>query len=122
MSDPDPRALADVPDDDRFAVELEFVQSLANPRYVHHLASEGMFKDDRFIAYLRYLAYWERPEYAKFILYPHCLRFRRLLLDDAFRVAMENPRCAEKAFKAQFELWSARAAAPSDADATATAP
>ena len=86
MSDRDPDALDAVTNEDRFTVELEFVQSLANPRYVHFLASKGVLRDDRFIAYLRYLRYWERPEYAKFILYPHCLRFRRLLLDDAFRV------------------------------------
>ena len=85
MSDRDPDALDAVTNEDRFTVELEFVQSLANPRYVHFLASKGVLRDDRFIAYLRYLRYWERPEYAKFILYPHCLRFRRLLLDDAFR-------------------------------------
>ena len=121
MSDRDPDALDAVTNEDRFTVELEFVQSLANPRYVHFLASKGVLRDDRFIAYLRYLRYWERPEYAKFILYPNCLRFRRLLLDDAFRVAMENPRNAERAFKAQFERWSARGAAPSRADADANA-
>ena len=74
-----PPELDGVTDKDRFELELEFVSALANPRYVHHLAKEGFLRDSRFVAFLRHLSYWERPEYAKFILYPHALRFRREL-------------------------------------------
>ena len=70
---------------DRFVAELEFVQCLANPNYLHcmHLNSEhfshsftratsdlaqhGYFEDERFINYLTYLRYWKQPEYARYI-------------------------------------------------------
>lgn len=75
----------------RFQVELEFVQCLANPNYLHCkysdirvdcdvlkltvslilvLAQRGFFKDSAFINYLKYLLYWKEPEYAKFLKYP----------------------------------------------------
>ena len=101
--------LTGVTDAARFELELEFISALANPRYLHHLAKEGFLRDPTFINYLEYLAYWERPEYAKFILYPHALRFRRELLREEFRAAMENPRSAERAFAAQYEHWASRA-------------
>jgi hypothetical protein len=37
----------------RFALELEFVQSLSSPRYLHHLANEHYFRDETFIKWLR---------------------------------------------------------------------
>jgi len=32
------------------------------------LAQNRYFEDEAFIGYLRYLQYWQRPEYAKFIM------------------------------------------------------
>jgi len=106
---PDSSSQTGVSDASRFELELEFISALANPRYLHHLAREGFLRDPTFVNYLEYLAYWERPEYAKFILYPHALRFRRELLREEFRAAMENPRSAERAFVAQYEHWASRA-------------
>ncbi|RVX01776.1 Mediator of RNA polymerase II transcription subunit 31 [Vitis vinifera] len=65
------------PDDgrQRFLLELEFVQCLANPTYIHYLAQNRYFEDEAFIGYLKYLQYWQQPEYIKFIMYPHCLFF-----------------------------------------------
>ena len=63
----------------RFLVELEFVQCLANPNYLSHLAKQGYFKKDEFKNYLKYLLYWKKPEYIKFIKFPECLYFLDLL-------------------------------------------
>ena len=45
----------------RFVVELEFVQCLANFGYLHFLAQRRYLEDESFVAYLRYLRYWESP-------------------------------------------------------------
>lgn len=105
-------ALTGVTDDERFTLELEFVSALANPRYVHHLAANGTLRDPAFIAYLDYLSYWERPEYARYVLYPHALRFRRELMREEFRAAMENPRTRERVFQEQFECWRGATTTP----------
>ncbi|KAJ8772409.1 hypothetical protein K2173_027586 [Erythroxylum novogranatense] len=75
------------PDDgrQRFLLELEFVQCLANPIYIHYLAQNRYFEDEAFIGYLKYLQYWQRPEY------PHCLFFLELLQNANFRNAMAHP-------------------------------
>lgn len=111
----------------RFELELEFVQSLANPRYLHHLAttpcssssSNSLKADDdnnnnndilnseEMVEYLSYLQYWYKdPRYSKYILYPHCLYFLKLLQEREFRVAMRNPRRVEEVHVAQFNFWA----------------
>ncbi|ONM03923.1 Mediator of RNA polymerase II transcription subunit 31 [Zea mays] len=75
----------------RFLLELEFVQCLANPTYIHYLAQNRYFEDEAFIGYLKYLKYWQRPEYIKYIMYPHCLFFLELLQNANFRNAMAHP-------------------------------
>lgn len=52
----------------RFELELEFVQSLANPHYLQALAQENIMEDPSFVLYLDYLKYWSEPEYAKFVM------------------------------------------------------
>lgn len=52
----------------RFELELEFVQSLANPFYLHSLAQQGILKQPAFINFLNYLQYWKEKDYARFIL------------------------------------------------------
>lgn len=66
----------------RFELELEFLQSLASPAYLHYLATapEKYLQDPQFMAYLRYLRYWKQPEYARLISYPHALYMLDLLL------------------------------------------
>jgi len=110
---------------ERFELELEFIQSLANPRYLHHLAttpcssssssSNGLKADDNndilnseeMVEYLSYLQYWYKdPRYSKYILYPHCLYFLKLLQEREFRVAMRNPRRVEEVHVAQFNFWA----------------
>ena len=119
---------------ERFELELEFIQSLANPRYLHHLAttpcsssssSNSLKADDNdnnnnnnnnnndilnseeMVEYLSYLQYWYKdPRYSKYILYPHCLYFLKLLQEREFRVAMRNPRRVEEVHVAQFNFWA----------------
>merc|ERR1712029_570493 len=69
----------------RFQVEMEFVQSLGNPNYLHFLAQRGYLKDPCFVNYLKYLQYWQEPQYVKFLKYPVCLHFLQLLQHEAFR-------------------------------------
>jgi len=60
--------------------QLEFVQSLASPAYLHYLATSGILYQSSFLEFLRYLRYWKRTEYAKYLQYPHCLYFLDLLV------------------------------------------
>ncbi|XP_062509196.1 mediator of RNA polymerase II transcription subunit 31-like isoform X2 [Corticium candelabrum] len=80
---------------ERFEVELEFVQSLANPYYLNFLAQHGYFKDKSFVNYLRYLQYWKHPKYARFLKYPHCLHFLDLLQHKEFQKELVNAQCAK---------------------------
>ncbi|KAH7537740.1 hypothetical protein FEM48_Zijuj03G0125100 [Ziziphus jujuba var. spinosa] len=142
------------PDDgrQRFLLELEFVQCLANPTYIHfktlqiakpmgltlnellfldrklsidlgrnlfHLAQNRYFEDEAFIGYLKYLQYWQRPDFHSFVLfadprisifynnirYPHCLFFLELLQNANFRNAMAHPGNKELAHRQQFYFW-----------------
>ena len=45
----------------RFQMDLEFVQSLANAKYLFVLAThkENYFTNEQFIEYLKYLLYWK---------------------------------------------------------------
>ena len=145
---------AGVSQSERFALELEFVMSMANPRYIHRacpghtnqppresmfstlnvesssdppifhassaprltfhskslpnladLASIGVLEDPAFVKYLEYLRYWEQPQYAKFVHYPHAFYFLEQLRRPEFRKAMQNPRLAEAAHGHQFWHW-----------------
>ena len=51
----------------RFELELEFVQSLANPFYLHSLAQQNILEQPAFINYLEYLQYFRKKDYARFI-------------------------------------------------------
>ncbi|KAI6799253.1 hypothetical protein KC337_g13218 [Hortaea werneckii] len=55
----------------RFELELEFVQALSNPLYVHYLATQKLFEDDTFVRYLDYLQYFREAKYMRFLQYVH---------------------------------------------------
>ncbi|MCJ1342992.1 hypothetical protein MMC31_001181 [Peltigera leucophlebia] len=81
----------------RFELELEFVQSLANPYYLNHLASQKLLQDHSFIAYLKYLQYFTKPEYTKFLLYPGpTLKALELLQQQRFRLDILSPDAVER--------------------------
>jgi mediator of RNA polymerase II transcription subunit 31 len=117
----------------RFSIELQFVQVLANPRFLHctsdsprararvladargqpvggpllveDLAQEKFFENKAFVAYLGYLRYWKRPEYVKYVTYPHCLFMLDMLQNEHFRRAMLQPNLVNVIYDQQFYQW-----------------
>lgn len=89
----------------RFRVELEFVQLLASPLYLHHLAQHDYFDKPGFVRYLRYLRYWCRPEYARFLEYPDCLFYLVKLSDDTFRANLKSVEFRDKVHQDQYKRW-----------------
>ncbi|KAI5962116.1 SOH1 [Candida pseudojiufengensis] len=75
----------------RWEIELEFVQSLSNLPYVSYLAQNNYLKDENFINYLKYLQYWNNPNYSRFLVYPNCLHILNLLQSEEFRINIVNP-------------------------------
>ncbi|KAF2101261.1 SOH1-domain-containing protein [Rhizodiscina lignyota] len=76
----------------RFELELEFVQSLANPEYLNYLATQKYFDDPAFINYLDYLRYWREPKYIKYLTYPGpTLKALELLQQRQFREDIKLP-------------------------------
>ena len=53
----------------KFELELEFIQALANPFYLHSLAQQNILEQPAFVNYLEYLLYWKEKDYARFIQY-----------------------------------------------------
>ncbi|KIY43302.1 SOH1-domain-containing protein [Fistulina hepatica ATCC 64428] len=74
----------------RFELELEFVQSLANPFYLHSLAQQNILEQPEFINYLKYLLYWKEKDYARFIHYPTALHHLELLQHANFRAELKK--------------------------------
>ena len=61
--------MSQVSDNERFQLDLELVQCLANSEYISWLAQTKRFEDPAFLKYLEYLQYFQRPEYSQFITY-----------------------------------------------------
>ncbi|PHH72518.1 hypothetical protein CDD80_4488 [Ophiocordyceps camponoti-rufipedis] len=81
----------------RFEMELEFVQSLANPFYLNHLASQKLLTQPAFVAYLAYLRYWASPPYVKYLVYPGpTLRNLELLQQERFRAEIMSPEVVQR--------------------------
>jgi len=79
----------------RFQIELEFVQSLANPNYLNFLAQRGYFKNQTFLNYLKYLMYWKEPEYSRYLVYPQCLFLLEMLQQEKFLNEIVNAQCSK---------------------------
>jgi mediator of RNA polymerase II transcription subunit 31 len=86
-------------------VELEFVQCLANPGYLHFLAKQGMFESVEFKNYLKYLLYWKGPEYVKYIKYPECLFFLELIQQDELHENLKNKNFISLISQQQLLHW-----------------
>lgn len=94
----------------RFELELEFVQCLASPAYLHHLATTGVLTEPSFLEFLEYLQYWRKPEYSKLISYPHCLFFLDQLINNpVFRRELANVSFRNFIHEQQFYSWQYRA-------------
>jgi mediator of RNA polymerase II transcription subunit 31 len=104
----------------RFVLELEFVELLANVRYLQRnlsflksrhfnllkdLAQTRVLLDERFIHYLKYLQYWRKPEYVVFIQHPHALYFLELLLKPEFRAKLLDPAYVDLVHDNQYWHW-----------------
>ena len=94
----------------RFETELEFVQALANPEYLHFLAQNLYFDDPAFRDYLVYLQYWRELPYCLHIVFPHCLRMLELLVQDGGFVDMlKRVDFKDYIYGQQFSHWRWRA-------------
>jgi mediator of RNA polymerase II transcription subunit 31 len=89
----------------RFQIELEFVQSLANPNYLNFLAQRGYFKKQTFLNYLKYLMYWKEPEYCKHLVYPQCLRLLEMLQHEQFLKQIVNAQCSKFVDEQLLLVW-----------------
>ncbi|KAF7908408.1 uncharacterized protein EAF01_004163 [Botrytis porri] len=73
----------------RFEIELEFINAISSPYYLMHLASLSsgtLLSSPPFIAYLKYLQYFTKPPYLKFLSYPGpSLKHLELLQNENFR-------------------------------------
>ncbi|KZV91892.1 SOH1-domain-containing protein [Exidia glandulosa HHB12029] len=90
---------------ERFELELEFVQALANPYYLQSLAQHGILDKPEFINYLSYLQYWKQKDYARFIQYPHALHHLDLLQHENFRKDIAKDEWREYVNQKQFDHW-----------------
>ena len=79
----------------RFELELEFVQSLGNPFYLNHLASQHLLQDAAFVSYIDYLQYFTKQEYVGYLDYPGpTLKALELLQQERFRQEILSPEIA----------------------------
>ncbi|KAJ3208847.1 Mediator of RNA polymerase II transcription subunit 31 [Entophlyctis luteolus] len=93
------------PDERRLVLELEFVQCLANPKYLQFLAQHQYFADPAFINYLKYLLYWREPQYAKLIVYPYCLEMLDLLQHESFRASVALESTVQLIHQKEYYHW-----------------
>ena len=97
------------PDDEKFSIELEFVQNLANPKYLNYLAQNGYFQQEEFISFLKYLRYWKQPQYLKKLLFPQCLDFLDALIDNPqFCRELALPQFMEYVHAQQGAQWMSK--------------
>lgn len=69
-------------------------------------AGQGYLLDGKFVRYLDYLQYWKQPQYSKFLVYPHCLRFLDLLQHEDIRKKLtEHPNFHTELADQQFWHW-----------------
>lgn len=70
------------------------------------LAQNRYFTKPEFVGYLKYLLYWKRPEYAKYLVYPHCLAMLDRLQDASFREALLHPETSDRIHEQQYYHWA----------------
>ncbi|CAF1546894.1 unnamed protein product [Rotaria magnacalcarata] len=92
-------------DRQRFLLDLEFVQTLANPQYLNFLAQRNYFKNPAFINYLKYLLYFKEDNYIKYVHYPQALYFLDLLQREQFRQELVNANYCRYIEDQQLLAW-----------------
>lgn len=99
----------------RFEAELEFVQALANPDYLHYLAQNRFFDDPRFVDYIDYLQYWRQLPHCLYIVFPHSLYVLERLQNERFVAAIKRSDFKELIAQQQHRNWLIRADARREA-------
>lgn len=92
-------------DRQRFLLDLEFVQTLANPQYLNFLAQRNYFKNPAFLNYLKYLLYFKEENYIKYVRYPQALYFLDLLQREQFRQELVNTNYCRYIEDQQLLAW-----------------
>jgi mediator of RNA polymerase II transcription subunit 31 len=98
-------------DEDRFYMDLEFLQCLTNAKYLNFLATEGYFELESFMNYLRHLQYWKDEKYMTFITYPQSLVILDTLINEEhreFRDLLKDPKFVEYFHTDQGLRWEGR--------------
>lgn len=64
-------------------------------------------KEAAFVNYLKYLMYWKRPEYAKFLANPICLTILTMMQEETFRASLSDPKMIDNIYfkQANFILF-----------------
>ncbi|KAF7703948.1 Mediator of RNA polymerase II transcription subunit 31 [Cucumispora dikerogammari] len=57
----------------QFIEDIKCLQLLLNKEYINYLIDLGLFKEENFLLYMKYLRYFHRNEYITSIIYPDCL-------------------------------------------------
>ena len=92
--------------EERFIIELEFIQNLCNIQYLHYLATSGILDEPEFLNFLNYLQYFKQPQYLKHLLFPQALAFLdALILSPMFRRELKVPQFIEFAHKQSGLHW-----------------
>mmetsp|Transcript_8096 Transcript_8096/g.17708 ORF Transcript_8096/g.17708 Transcript_8096/m.17708 type:complete len:131 (-) Transcript_8096:504-896(-) len=103
--------------DKRFLIELEFVQNLANAKYLNYLSQSGYFEQESFIQFLKYLQYWKESPYIKHLLFPQCLAFLDALVENpAFRRELALPQFMDFVHQQQGSHWMFGDREPADVE------
>ena len=91
----------------RLQAELEFVSLLANPFYLHHLASQHYLSQPTFLTYLAYLlSTYSQPQLLELLPFPHALNSLRMLVESAeFRRSCGRRDYVELLHAQQFWHW-----------------
>eukprot|EP00762_Andalucia_godoyi_P004011 ANDGO_05606.mRNA.1 Mediator of RNA polymerase II transcription subunit 31 len=76
----------------RFRQDVEFIELLANPEYLHTLAVRKYFDDALFLSYLSALRKrFSEPSFSAWIRFPVALTMLHLLQDPLFRKELLEP-------------------------------
>lgn len=102
--------------ENRFELELEFIQALASPAYLHFLATSRsddggpLLEDMRLQQFLKYLQdTYSQPDYARFLQYPHALYFLNVLIEQpAVLKEWTLPAFRNFCHQQQFLAWQHR--------------
>jgi mediator of RNA polymerase II transcription subunit 31 len=92
--------------EERFIIELEFIQNLCNIQYLHFLATNGILDEPEFLNFLKYLQYFKQPQYLKHLLFPQALAFLdALIISPMFRRELKVPQFIEFVHKQTGLQW-----------------